>query len=668
FVMSDSEDSKVTYKEVSSPFKDLSFIRSPRVDGLPMMLEDPYVEAALQAPPSPDYVPCPEHPPLPVYVPYVPELIYPEFMPPKDDVLPAEKQPLLVAVSPTADSPGYITESDHEEDPKEDDEDLRRIQLIISLTEMMDLRESMDCPMMLEDPYVEASLQAPPSPDYVPGPEHLPLPVYVPYVPEPVYPEFMPSKDDMLPAEEQPMPTAVSPTADSQVTLLRVPHGNDVNDEEEDEDEDEEEHPASIDSVPPPVHRVTARMSVLAQTPISLPLDTEVARLLAIHTLPPSPLSPFPTYPLGYQAAMIRLRAESPSTSHPLPLPSLILLPHTRASVAMMRAVAPSTYILAPRSGILPSETPPSGTPPLLHISLPTLSPPLLLLSIDCRAGVSEVTLPHRKRLCIALGLRFKVGESSSAPTATKGFRADYRIVGTLDDEIRRDPEREDTNEIYRRLDDAHDDSSLMSGQLNMLRKDRRAHAHTARLMETEAKLSHEAWVQSMDASDITRSEVRALRTTVLAQQTEIEELRAADRKRQTQLTEALTLMRTLQTQVTALQSQQGPTSSPARPEIPEEAGSSSKWHQKTTRLTPATITTPTTFVTDEKLKRLIDQGVADALAARDADKSQNGKDNHDSGTGVRRQAPPARECTYLDFMKCQPLYFKGTEGVVELT
>ncbi|GKE82017.1 hypothetical protein Tco_1552017, partial [Tanacetum coccineum] len=40
----------------------------------------------------------------------------------------------------------------------------------------------------------------------------------------------------------------------------------------------------------------------------------------------------------------------------------------------------------------------------------------------------------------------------------------------------------------------------------------------------------------------------------------------------------------------------------------------------------------------------------------------------HDSGTGVRRQAPPARECTYPDFMKSKPLYFKGTEGVVELT
>ncbi|GJZ56691.1 hypothetical protein Tco_0612185 [Tanacetum coccineum] len=33
-----------------------------------------------------------------------------------------------------------------------------------------------------------------------------------------------------------------------------------------------------------------------------------------------------------------------------------------------------------------------------------------------------------------------------------------------------------------------------------------------------------------------------------------------------------------------------------------------------------------------------------------------------------RRQAPLAHECTCPDFMKCKPLYFKGTEGVVELT
>nr|GEY00481.1 hypothetical protein [Tanacetum cinerariifolium] len=93
--MSDSEDSMITYTKVSSLFEDLSDIRSPRVDGLPMMPQDPYayVETALQATSSPDFVPGPEHLPSPAYVPeFVSELVYPEFMPPDDDVLPAEEQ------------------------------------------------------------------------------------------------------------------------------------------------------------------------------------------------------------------------------------------------------------------------------------------------------------------------------------------------------------------------------------------------------------------------------------------------------------------------------------------------------------------------------------------------------------------------------------------------
>ncbi|GJT77525.1 hypothetical protein Tco_1044250 [Tanacetum coccineum] len=121
-VMSDSEDSTVTYTAVSSPFGGLSDIGSPGVDGPPVMPEDPYayVVDAFQAPPSPDYVPGLEYPPSPEFV---PEPVYPKFMPLEDDVLPAEEQPLPAAVSPTADSPGYIPESDPEEDLEEDDDE-----------------------------------------------------------------------------------------------------------------------------------------------------------------------------------------------------------------------------------------------------------------------------------------------------------------------------------------------------------------------------------------------------------------------------------------------------------------------------------------------------------------------------------------------------------------
>ncbi|GJT71120.1 hypothetical protein Tco_1030406 [Tanacetum coccineum] len=36
-------------------------------------------------------------------------------------------------------------------------------------------------------------------------------------------------------------------------------------------------------------------------------------------------------------------------------------------------------------------------------------------------------------------------------------------------------------------------------------------------------------------------------------------------------------------------------------------------------------------------------------------------------GGGLRRPVQPARVCSYIDFMKCQPLNFKGTKGVVAL-
>ncbi|GKB81544.1 hypothetical protein Tco_0948439 [Tanacetum coccineum] len=110
----------------------------------------------------------------------------------------------------------------------------------------------------------------------------------------------------------------------------------------------------------------------------------------------------------------------------------------------------------------------------------------------------------------------------------------------------------------------------------------------------------------------------------MLAQQAEIGALRAADRTRQAQLVETLTLLRTLATSIIF--------SCDLKKMAPKRA----------TRSTPATTTT-TTSVTNAQLKALIDQGVADALGARDADKSINGDDSHNSGTG-------------------------GTEGFIELT
>ncbi|GKF08176.1 hypothetical protein Tco_0042400 [Tanacetum coccineum] len=99
---------------------------------------------------------------------------------------------------------------------------------------------------------------------------------------------------------------------------------------------------------------------------------------------------------------------------------------------------------------------------------------------------------------------------------------------------------RQDTNEIYTRLNDEQSQRQLLAGRLNILFRDRRAHAYTRHQMETEARLSREAWRRSIDASDLARREVMSLRTTVLGQMLEIRELHAADRRRQAVTSEML--------------------------------------------------------------------------------------------------------------------------------
>ncbi|GJX92924.1 putative reverse transcriptase domain-containing protein [Tanacetum coccineum] len=78
--------------------------------------------------------------------------------------------------------------------------------------------------------------------------------------------------------------------------------------------------------------------------------------------------------------------------------------------------------------------------------------------------------------------------------------------------------------------------------------------------------------------------------------------------------------------------------------------------------------TTNTTSITNARLQAMINQGVTFALAACNADRNTNGDDSHNSGMGVRRTERTSRECTYIDFLKCQPLNFKGTEGVAGLS
>ncbi|GJW12317.1 putative reverse transcriptase domain-containing protein [Tanacetum coccineum] len=218
----------------------------------------------------------------------------------------------------------------------------------------------------------------------------------------------------------------------------------------------------------------------------------------------------------------------------------------------------------------------------------------------------------YREVSASSLGPRYEVGESSSTAAArpTGGLRADYGF-GHQDCDIemgRRMTKfttrvRQDKDEIYTRLDDEQSERQLMAGRLNMLYKDRRAHARTARLIEAEAMITA--------GSDYKATSSRPQEA-------------GGDYK-----------------------------DAGGRPQEAEAVHRGTKAAKETSDL-------------DDRV--MIDQGITATLAARDANRSSNGDDSHNSGTGVRRIKRAARECTYTDFLKCQPLNFKGTEGVASIS
>nr|GEZ56046.1 hypothetical protein [Tanacetum cinerariifolium] len=219
------------------------------------------------------------------------------------------------------------------------------------------------------------------------------------FVPEPIYPKYTSLEDEhMLPAEEQPLPPIISPTAeslgyDAESDLEEDPKGYEEDEIEDgpvgypmdrgDDGDDDDDNSSGYDTddadedekdeEKEDEHLARAKSTV---TSISLPSEAEVERLLAIPTPPPSPLT---------------------SLSPP------------SAGERLARCMAPAT---------LPS-------PPLP----PSLYPP----PVDGRDYIRESEQPPCKRLYLStLGSRFEVRESS-----TRGRGVDYGFVDTVEAEIR---------------------------------------------------------------------------------------------------------------------------------------------------------------------------------------------------------------------------------------
>ncbi|GJT67627.1 putative reverse transcriptase domain-containing protein [Tanacetum coccineum] len=503
---------------------------SPRVivygyDGLPMQPVDPpspdYVPGP-EHPPSLDYVPGPEHPPSPIEIPYIPEPEYPEYLVPSEDEAPMEDQPLPADASPATLSPGYVPDSDPEEDPEEDSE------------------EHADYPTDGGDRDDEPS-----------GDD---------------------SDDDTDDDDEEPF-------------------------EDEEDDEEEEEHPAPADSsaipvvnlVPsagdteafetdesapiprPPQIRIPfaqtrlrrARKTVRPEPPMSASMEARIAEYAAAPTPPlpvaspplplPSPLTTSPTdagAPLGYRAAGIRMRA---------------------AAVAA--------------------------------------SPLLLLPSTSHRTDVPEAEMPPRKRACLTTPAPgCEIGESSAAGAARQPGPTPE--VDTWDEIVEAMMEiapttLEGVDQRVTELD-------------TTVRQRTEEFQRTALALDREAVYARIAWTSSEERSAAIEAHVRTLEAQVATLITQTTSL-------QTRLTTALGRIATLEAR----------DPEPRNGQLRPGCRTIFVWRKKmlptrrTTRATPATTTAPTTTVTEAQLQALIDQGVAAALAERDASRSRDGDNSH---------------------------------------
>nr|GEX11560.1 putative reverse transcriptase domain-containing protein [Tanacetum cinerariifolium] len=274
--MSSDSHTTITYTSMSSYEVIVNGYYGMSMDPL-----DPYVQLVMEAPPSPNYIPGPKAPPSPDYIPgpeappspeYIrgpeappsPDYIlgpeYPEYLPPADDVLSAEEKPLPTAVSPTTESPGYITELEHEMEPEEEDRD----------------DESLRMTLLNSEEEEE---------------EHLAL-----TVPAPALYSFVSAFEETKPFEEG--ETAATP--------------------------------------PPFGYRVTARISVQPHILMPFRSESEVERLLAIPTPPLSPVSPT-SYPLPPFLMPLPIFTPLPTSSFPLPSS----LPSTSGSESIPEADIP---------------------------------------------------------------------------------------------------------------------------------------------------------------------------------------------------------------------------------------------------------------------------------------------------------------------------------------
>ncbi|GJU17846.1 hypothetical protein Tco_1145812 [Tanacetum coccineum] len=427
---------------------------------------------------------------------------------------------------------------------------------------------------------------APPSPDYIPGPEDPQTPpvpqdederepMFVQahdpdYVPEPIYPEYIPLEDEHeFPAEEQPLPPVDSHTNESPRYVTESDpeedpeeyeddetedgpvdypmdggddggdddgdsSGDDADDKDEDDEdeEEEEEHLAPSEStdvvptdelvsppkgiepvIPPPSTNITirARITVRPQASISLPLEVEVERLLAMTT--PSPSPPISLSPPSAGERLPRCMALPTHSSPPL-VPSPLLSSSVCPTQIQTLMIASTQALIDAVTAALPSPLLP---PPVVRRDDIPESEPTRDRGVDY-GFVSTVDAEARWQGISEVGYGIRDTWVNPAEAVPKIAPMTVGEVNTRVTELA-ELHDHDTQDLYALLEDAQDSRSRISQRVDMdsqrvdlLMGDRMTLQETLWMVEEEAYM-----VETLRVMRDMRREMGDMQTELLA-------------------------------------------------------------------------------------------------------------------------------------------------------
>nr|GEV82340.1 hypothetical protein [Tanacetum cinerariifolium] len=471
---------------------------------------------------------------------------------------------------------------------------------------------------------------APPSPDYIPGPKE----PHTPPIPQDEDERYVIESDP----EEDPEEYEDDEIEDGPVDYPMDggddgddddgdSSGDDVDDEDEDEEdeekEEEEENLALADSaaVIPTVELVSPHGGI---EPVIPPPSTDTTTIGARITVQLQAAISLPP-----EVEVERLLAM------PTPPPSLLTSLSPPSAEERLARMASTQALIDAVTITLPS-------PPLPPLPLPLYIPP----HVDRRYDVPETEMLPCKRFCLfTLGSRYKIGESSTT-RPTRGRGIDYgsaeavpeitpMTLGEVNTRVTELAElhEHDIQDLYALLEDAQESRTRISQRVtidslwvSLLMEDRMAHQETILIVEEKA------YAARVYAHEF---QVHAYKTQLQLQGTLIQtQHQTPDTDGRDSLSDGRHETRDGQHAGQIVGTTQGPNIPP-----------------NNTNLNNMTL---------ESVQAMIDQ----ALMRN----STNGDGSHSSHKDNRRNVQTAHPYFYADFMKCQPLNIKGTEGMVDLT